>query len=234
MTDATFYNEKIRIVDDSGTDVTESAGHTVNVNVKAGTALVGKVGIDQVTANANEVVVKSALPAGANRIGTISGVIKTVSVTKILVGGAYSAEDVLSESITDGTKWTFAAIARAVGAGGYITRAHAICETTNLTPRLTLFLFKATPTSMLNDNVANTALLHADIANYIGRIDFPAMEDLGGDSEAICTPSTNGNLPLAFICAAADDALYGILVTRDNVTLGAGDDLTITLTVEQY
>ncbi len=53
----------------------------------AGTNLIGKVGIDQVTANANEVVVKSALPAGTNAIGKLaanSGVdIGDVDVTSL-------------------------------------------------------------------------------------------------------------------------------------------------------
>ena len=42
-----------------------------NVTLLAGTALAGKFGIDQATANANEVVVKSALPAGTNNIGDV-------------------------------------------------------------------------------------------------------------------------------------------------------------------
>ena len=166
----------------------------------------------------------------------IIGRVHTVSVTKALVAaGDYAAEDVLSESATAGTVWTFSAIARSNGMGGYITKLHAICKTTGLTPRLTLFLFKAAPTSNLNDNVANTALLHADLANYIGKVDLPSMEDLGGDSEAVATPSTVGNLPLAFTCAAGADDLFGILVTRDAITGEvAGDDMVIRLSVEQY
>jgi len=59
------------------------------------------------------------------------------------------------------------------------------------------------------------------------------MEDLGGDSESVVTPSTSGNLPLAFTCAAGDTALYGTLVTRDAITgETAGDDMTIRLVVE--
>ena len=161
--------------------------------------------------------------------------LKTVSVTKALAAaGNYDAEDVLSQSATVGTVWTFSAIATSNGRGGYITRARVICETTALTPRLTLYLFNTTPTSAVNDNVANTAVLNADIAKYEGKIDFPAMEDLGGDSEAVVTPSTYGNLPLAFKCAVADTALYGILVTRDAITGEvATDDMTVVLTAEQ-
>lgn len=155
-----------------------------------------------------------------------------VSVTKALVAaGNYDAEDVLSESASAGTVWTFPAIAREDGGKGLIVKAQAIWETTALTPRLTLYLFKAAPTSNLNDNVANTALLHADLANYVGKIDFMALEDLGGDSEAEVTPSTVGNLPLAFECASGADDLLGILVTRDAITgEAAGEDMTIVLT----
>ena len=76
----------------------------------AGTALIGKVGIDQATANANEVVVKSgtvttvtavtgitnALPAGTNAIGKLaanSGVdIGDVDVTSITAGENHLGE----------------------------------------------------------------------------------------------------------------------------------------------
>jgi len=165
----------------------------------------------------------------------ITGTIKTVSVTKALAATTnYTAEDVLSESASAGTVWTFAAITRANGGSGYIVKAHVICETTAQTPRLTFYLFTAAPTCNLNDNAANTALVSADLANYVGKIDFPAMEDLGGDSEAIASPSTYGNLPLAFTCADNADDLLGVLVTRDAIAgETAGDDYTIRLTVEQ-
>ena len=159
----------------------------------------------------------------------------TVSVTKALAAaGNYDIEDVLSESATVGTFWTFTGLASSNGNGGYIVKAQAICETTALTPRLTLYLFDTLPTSAKNDNVANTAVLNADVGKYIGKIDFPSMEDLGGVSEAVVTPSTYGNLPLQFKCTAAVTALYGVLVTRDAITGEvATDDMTIKLTAEQ-
>ena len=162
--------------------------------------------------------------------------LKQVSVTKALIAAsAYSAEDVVSESATNtvGTSWTFSAITRGNNLGGYIVKAQVISETTNITPRLTLYLFNVVPTSELDDNAANTALLHADLAKYVGKIDFPAMEDLGGDSSALATPSTYGNLPLAFKCTTNADDLFGILVTRDAFTQTAGDDMTVILTCEQ-
>jgi len=164
-----------------------------------------------------------------------SGTTKTVSVTQALAAaGDYAAEDVMCNNATTGIAWTFSAIARANGASGYITKAHALWETTALTPRLTLYLFNTTPTTELDDNKANAAPAYADLAQYIGKIDFPAMEDLGGMSESEVTPSTSGNLPLHFTCATAADDLIGVLVTRDAITGEvATKSMTIRLTVEQ-
>ena len=161
---------------------------------------------------------------------------KTVSVTKaIAAAGNYDIEDVLSESTTHGTAWEFSAIARKNGGKGYIIKAQVICKTTAQTPRLTLYLFKAVPTSNLKDNIANTGPINADRANYVGPIDFPGMQDLGGVSDTIATPNTYGNLPIEFECAANSNKLYGILVTRDAITGEvAEDEYTIRLTAEQY
>ena len=161
----------------------------------------------------------------------------TVSVTKALVAaGDYGANDVMSENASAGTAWTFSGVASGNGGSGTIVKAIALLETTALTPALTLFLFTALPTSELDDNKANTAVLHADEANFVGRITFPAMADLGtGDSESMVTPSlTSGNIPLTFNCATGDSALYGVVVTRDAITgEAAGEDLIIKLTVER-
>lgn len=164
------------------------------------------------------------------------GKLKTVSVTKIIVtGGLYSAEDVVSNSTSAGTAWTFSAIARQEGAGGYITKVHVMSETTAIAPRFELYLFTDTPTCALNDNAPNTALLWADLANYVGKVTLPAMEDLGtGKTEAVATPSTVGSLPLAFTCASTSKVLYGVLVTRDAFTQTAGDDIVVRVTAEQY
>lgn len=170
---------------------------------------------------------------------TKSGILRTISVTKALAATTdYTAEDVLSENAAagSGTHWTFSGIAKLNAAYGYISKAHAIWETTALTPRLTLYLFDTASTACeLDDNAANTSPHFAEISTYIGKVDFPAMEDLGGVSEAIATPSTTGNLPLVFKAAAAADDLYGVLVTRDGITgEAAGSSLVISLTAEQY
>lgn len=159
-----------------------------------------------------------------------------VSVTKALAADTdYAAEDILSENTSTGTVWTFAAVTERNGGSGYIVKALASCETTGLTPRLTLYLYNAATTAEVDDNKANTGVKNADISQYVGRIDFPALSDLGANSEAVATPNTPGSgLPLAFTCAAAADDLIGILVTRDAITgETATDDMTIKLSIER-
>lgn len=161
--------------------------------------------------------------------------LKVVQAHKILVGGASDILDILSESTTVGTHWGFAGVAKKNGGSGYIVKAHALLQSTAKTPRLVIFLFTQTPTCVLNDNAVNTALKFEDRHIYVGKIDLPAMEDIGtGVSEAVATPSTVGNLPLAFKCASDSSGLYGVVATRDVVTPTALDELSIRLTVEQF
>lgn len=72
--------QKVKLVDGTADSAALIAGDSANgldVDVTrlpalvAGSALIGKVSIDQATANANEVVVKSAIPAGTNNIGDV-------------------------------------------------------------------------------------------------------------------------------------------------------------------
>ncbi|MAH48140.1 hypothetical protein CMI37_20115 [Candidatus Pacearchaeota archaeon] len=161
---------------------------------------------------------------------------KIISVTKALAAaGNYDANDVLSESASAGTAWTFSGAALRKGGFGVITKVVALLETTALTHGITLYLFKATPTSALNDNVANTAVLHADAANYLGHIEIPDLTNTGaGDSEATVPSPTSGGFHFEYECAADDTAIYGIAVTRDAITgETATDDLIIKLFVRQ-
>lgn len=166
--------------------------------------------------------------------------LKEISASKTLVAaGNYAANDVLSESATEGTAWTFSNVANENGRGGLIVQATLILSKnggiTAITPRCSLFLFKALPTSNLNDNEANTALLDADKANYIGRIDFDALNQFGGSPTTRATVSTSGGLPIGFVCLTASKTIYGILVLQDAVTDETASTIaTINLLVEQY
>lgn len=170
----------------------------------------------------------------STRMWGIGGRTITVAVTRTLeAADDYAAEEVVSDSDTGGagTAITFDGIASKLGGAGYITNASILCSTTALAWRLTLYLFRVTPTSgELDDQAANTSVHTTDRPNYIGKIDFPAMSDLGGNSETEATPSTVGNIPIAFNCASGDDALYGVLVTNDAET-GESGSMTIVISL---
>ena len=160
-----------------------------------------------------------------------SGIVQ-VAVTKALAAAsAYSAVDVLSEDAGSGTAWTFSAVTATDGAGGYITGAVARSESEAVSPRLTLHLWNVIPTNCnLDDNGASTAPSPSD-SGYLGIIKFGAMEEWGDDSVSMLS-SGEGKLPLPFLCAAAANDLFGVLVTEDAFTQTATDDMTITLTIE--
>ena len=166
-----------------------------------------------------------------------SGAVREVTDTQaVAAADNYGINDVLCSSASTGVVWNFADVVSRNGGNGYITKAQITCETTAQAHRLTLLLFDATPTSELRDNVTNTGPSDTDRPNYLGKIDFPALESLGaGNSDTLAIPSSpTSGIPFAFTCASADVDLYGILVTRDAFTNETvDDDYVITLSVEE-
>ena len=146
---------------------------------------------------------------------------------------AYTDEDVFSESAGAGTTWTFDAVVPDEGAGGQIVKAMVACDDTNIVPVLTMYLTNVTPLGVLNDNAGNTNPVYAtEVDNYQGRLDWAAMQDLGGMSESVLT-AADTKLPLHFTTTSGDDALYGVLVIRSAAhTPSSAAKMTVTLTIE--
>ena len=153
---------------------------------------------------------------------------------KLAAAGDYAAEDVLSGNVTTGTPFIFRNMAKKEGDSGEIIKAIAFLSVADLTPRISLFLFNRLPTSVLEDNVANTAVSLADHPAFEGQIDFLALETLGtGGSVSVVTGSTYGNLGLPFKCEVRN--LYGIAVTRDIISSEAvGMTLSFKLQVRRF
>lgn len=148
------------------------------------------------------------------------------------------ANDVLSAEdccTTTATYWTFEEVVAANGGNGYIVGATLVSEVENQAVQYDLLLFNAAPAGEMRTNVTNTNPVKADISKYLGTISFPQSTARGSST---CTytqasPSTVGNLPMAFQCVTVDD-LYGVLVTRTAYTHDTGQAIEITLLVEQY
>ncbi len=149
---------------------------------------------------------------------------KTVTKTKTLVGAGNSAFDVLSESAGSGSDWDFE-----FGGQGKVVDAVMTIATTALTAETSLHCFGKAPTCVLNDNVANTSPVAADVPYFFGAIELPALRDYGtaGLSYTHASPSTSGGLSLRF----NTDIVKAILISVDAMTPG-NVVCTISLTAE--
>jgi hypothetical protein len=169
----------------------------------------------------------------------VSELVKVSANKTIAAAGDYAANDVVSESATVGTVFTFSGMARVSGMGGSIRRAKIIFSKASgmgltLAARCRMRFYNALPTCVLNDNIANTGVLNADRANYAGYLDFGILFSDGGSPEASLALGQS-NLPLDYVCAAADTALYGVLTFLDaEANETASMICTIDLYVEQY
>jgi len=164
--------------------------------------------------------------------------IKTVTGSSTIRGlGAYAANDMLLDSTATG-----AAIAIQVGDhdgdSGYISQANLFLGGSAMTARITGFLFSVSPAGgTLMDNAANLHPVTADITsrNFIGQIDWVALSNQGsGDSHAIATVSTSGNLPLLYTCGSGTRNIYMVPATNDSVTCGTGMAIKVDFVTEQY
>lgn len=125
----------------------------------------------------------------------------------------YAAGDVINESTSAGTVYTFTGCARAVGGSGIILSA-TLDDSANQTLKLQaeLWLYSASPASTGNDNAA---FAPADNVNPIAVI--PIGVPYVGNAAAAGSGNvtlTSGIVNQSFLCAA-DANLYGVLVARN-------------------
>lgn len=152
-----------------------------------------------------------------------------------LASGAYTINDVVSESATTGTAWHFRNVAKRDGGGGYIVGCLITAQATAIASEFTVFVHNAPPTCVLNDGITNTAPVVADRNIYLGRIYLDASDDIGtGMSETEASPSTPGRLPKMFVCQPGSRDLYCILAIRNVVDITDTVFLTVSLLVEQW
>jgi hypothetical protein len=146
----------------------------------------------------------------------------------------YAANDVISNSAAAGVVITFSNVVAAPGGSGTIESAIVLCQSTQVTHNMRLYLFNsATLTAQLNDNAANTAIAHADYSKSLKYLDFPNLSTKGGDTDSVITPGS-GNTPLHFVCAEGSRNIYGILVPLAAITAEvAGHEYLIGLDIIQ-
>ena len=155
----------------------------------------------------------------------VVGVSKSVTVTPVLtVAGLYASGDYVG---TSATAMDFTPMARVAAGSGLIMRAVLVDDSAQTVP-CELWLFHTAPAGLPADNAAFT-ITDADALNLIAVIPFDTYY-----ASALNTVSigelTNGHAP--FVCAAADQSLFGVLVTRGAPTYATGQ-LHVTLLAAQ-
>lgn len=150
---------------------------------------------------------------------------QTLSKTRPNDTTTYAAGDVISESTSAGTVWTFP-WARAVGLGGILQDAILI-DSVSATLKLDadLYLFDTAPTSNLNDNAAFAAT-DAEMKALLTILSFVGTTaKVGGANCSIELAAISRSLA----CAAAASSLYGVLVARNAYVPTANEELTLRL-----
>jgi hypothetical protein len=129
---------------------------------------------------------------------------------------------VISSTTATGGLITFSSVVRFAGGGARLQYAYLIDSEWPATKLMAdLFLFTVNTVTVAGDNAA-FAPIDADMRSCIGVIRFDGTAATAGVQGQATTNGYIGGLfygattnPIAFNCAAADTALYGVLVARN-------------------
>jgi hypothetical protein len=157
----------------------------------------------------------------------------TASKTRPADTNAYAVQDVINESTSAGTGWTFTSLGRINGNGGVIDRVHLV-SSANPTTKLqaALYLFNAAPVAD-NDNAAFTPS-DGELANLIGIVQFPltfvgdATSGAGGN-----VVYSSGQIHVPYVCASDGTSLFGVLVALNAYTPVSAEAFTIMIQAAQ-
>lgn len=212
----------------------------IAAELTAGTALVGKVGIDQTTdGTTNKVQARNATHGDFQVNATIQVAdVDASSAVPVPVRGdatavsatftrtadteAYAALDVVGAAVT--ADIDFANVASANGSVCLIVGARLEIDIAAIPSGMDgfrLHLYNAAPTAIA-DNAAFD-LPSGDRAKYLGYITLNAPVDLGA------TLWSNTDLAFAIKCGAATTTIYGMLQTLGAYTPSSADVFAITL-----
>lgn len=177
----------------------------------AGSAIIGRVGIDQTT------------PGTTNAVTTRDGYSAAVTLTRTADTNAYTANDVVGAATGATAALTFASMGPSGGEIMITSVALEIDAAALIGSEAiyTLHLYSITPPSALGDNAAFD-LPSGDRASYLGAISLGTPVDLGA-TLYIASDSVNKQVKLA------GTSLFGYLVTAAAYTPASARVYVITL-----
>jgi len=150
----------------------------------------------------------------------VVGALETISVTPVVDADPdYSDGDVL------GSVMEFANAVRMDGGSGYVTSVRITSKTANAQP-VDLLLFSADPTNTTWTDNAAVAVNAADLAFLVGVVPVNSWHALG-------TPSVGYKECGVPFKLASGTSLWGVLIARGTVAIGAVDDVVVEIGLDQ-
>ena len=155
------------------------------------------------------------------------------SITKNIVasGSAHDAGDVLND--VAGGQWLIKNAVSENGGSGYITKAQVHTEVEAQSERIAIQVFTKPVTSTMADDAAAVSPNPTDEPYFEDEIAMPALSARGDGSYSVATPSTVGNIPIAFTCEPNSRDLFLKPITVDATTHTAGERMTIKIKIER-
>ncbi len=213
-----------RVVTATDSTIATVAAVTAITNaLPAGTNLLGKVGIDQVTANANEVVVKSGTVTTVSTLtsGNVGGFTTLSSSTLVMsAAGVYSTGEYMG---TTTTPQSFASSVRTSGGTGVIKSILISDKITNTNVAMELWIIDRTFTAPTD----NTAWDLSDANMLFVQAVIPITTN-GWYASSAGQVYFDGSLSYP-IKPSTGTALFYALVARGTTPSFTSSDLTITL-----
>lgn len=150
-----------------------------------------------------------------------------VSKTRPADTTTYAAGDVVAESTSAATVWTFAGAAREAGLGGVLQSAVLVSSLAppTLKGEFELYLFDTTITTQ-NDNAAWSPS-DADAKKLLAMVPFSTANyrSFGANNGGYILNA----LGISYACAAGATSLFGVLVARNAYVPGNAEELTLRL-----
>lgn len=162
--------------------------------------------------------------------------VAAVSKTRPADTTAYTAGDVINESTSAGTVFTFTNCTRAEGGSGRIAKV-LIDDSANQTTKLQaeLWLFDTAPAAA-TIGYDNAAFSPTDAEAQTVVAIIPVSTSFVGNAGSGASGNANytsGQVYVPFKCASASTTLYGVLVARNAYTPVSSEVFNVRLFIEQ-
>jgi hypothetical protein len=192
-------------------------GVQVNAALPAGTALIGKVGIDQTTSGTTNAVVPLATENHVGEVGN-NEITLTAAITSTVV--TYTTGQSIGGLLTITNAARVSGSAGAAGTSGLIQKAVLGSTVTN-TVQVDVIYFNANPSGSTCTNAAAYSLAAADRSKVIG---FAHITDWEASAVAYSGQAQNLAIPYALVSATS---IFACVVARGSIVGASTSDFTL-------